>query len=103
MQLYRQHVKSPKEDAETYFFLSLKDICFSIDFFHPGPSKCLGFENSNARCLISHTIIWKLGYVLAIPQSITHLHELSYVFNKNGNSKMKNSVKVFCAICTMHS
>lgn len=79
--------ESPREDAETFPFFSsrsLKDIYFSIDFFHPGPSKCLGCEISNACRHASLTIIRRLGYVLAVPPSGTHLHEPSCEFNKKG-------------------
>ena len=73
------HVRSLREDAET---CSLNSICSSIDFFHPGLSKCLGCEISNARRHASLTIIRRLGYVLVVPPSVTHLHEPSCEFNK---------------------
>lgn len=97
MQMYRSHVKSPREDAATCFSCSLKDICFSIDFFHPGPSKCLGCEISNARRHASLTIIRRLGYVLTVPPSLTHLHEPSCEFNKKAKCKLNYSGKsVLC-------
>lgn len=82
LKMYGNDVKSPREDAEACIARSLSSMCLSIDFFHPRQSKFLGCEISNARRHASLTIIRRLGYVLAVPPSITHLHEPSCEFNK---------------------